>query len=917
MEKCQAEGLDIKNHMSTLSVGLGETIREWFSEGEHGTTIEESARVDLAKVKTKAKRKRKTKADEGSEATAVAVIEAPAEAEAATETVDVEAEEASASEAEVKAAAKSKKAAPKRKGPQEIAVETVETGERVEPSAEEAAESATAAAAEVQDEPDVAEEPRFIKIQKPSVKPTIMPVETYVPKPAQLQGPNVIRMEHADHVPVPPSRPPRKKSGGGAARTEGPVVANPNELLSGKTPKRGGRKRTLQSSEEEAEQAARGKRGKGRTSRLRGRSEDTVVVGQQWGNRDWQERQERLAQASGTKLHRRERRLAQTEADGSPSMPVLPTKIEAATVKEPVTVKELSSAIGIRSNEIIGKLMGMGVMATINQVIDNDSAETIALEFGVELTIEAKVSLLDRLAEQFDSEVGEDLLQPRPPVVAFLGHVDHGKTSLLDCIRKASVVDGEAGGITQHIGSYLYDDGERQVTLLDTPGHKAFTAMRARGANMTDIAVLVVAADDGIMPQTEEAINHVKAAGVPIVVALNKMDLPNADENRVLGQLAEKELVPTAWGGDVEVVKTSATTGEGISDLVEYLDYVAELKQLKAKTEGPATGWIVESEMTIGQGVVARLLIKSGTLKTGDVVVSGGCFGKVRTISDASSRSLGTAGPAMPAEITGLEGVPTAGDRFFVVESMAKAKELADEQRTQQREMTLASRRLVTLENLFSEIKAGEVKELNVIIKADVQGSVDVLSKSILEMNTSEVAVRTLHAAVGGITENDIVLAEASNAIIIGFQVIADEHAKSLAEKAGVEIRLYRVIYQITDDIKKALEGMLSPRIEEEELGRAEIRQVFKISRYGNIGGCYATEGVIKRAAKIRLIRDQIVIRDNLSIDSLKRIKDDTNEVRSGLEFGLKLVDCDDIKVGDLIEAYEKVKVSRTLDSVE
>ena len=499
--------------------------------------------------------------------------------------------------------------------------------------------------------------------------------------------------------------------------------------------------------------------------------------------------------------------------------------------------------------------------------------------------------------------------------IGTIGHVDHGKTSLLDRIRQSNVTKGEAGGITQHIGSYLYDNGKHQVAFLDTPGHKAFTEMRARGANMTDIVVLVVAADDGVMPQTEEAISHAKAAEVPIVVALNKVDMPNADVNKALGQLAERELVSSEWGGSTEIVKTSAITGEGIDDLVEHLEYIAELQQLKARTGGPATGWVIESEMTIGRGSVARLLIKEGQLKPSDTVVSGCSYGRVRTMQDVTGKSLKSAGPATPVEITGLNEVPVAGDRFYVVESIPKAAEIATEQQRQNREANLARQNQVTLENLFSEIAAGEIKELNVIIKADVQGSVDVLCNSITELNTSEVAVRVLHAAVGGVSESDVLLAQASGAIIIGFQVIADDRSRSLADKESVEIRHYNVIYQITDDIKLALEGMLTPSIEEKSLGRAEVRQIFRISRIGVVAGCYVTEGLINRSNKTRVVRDGIVIRDNNTIDSLRRIKNDVAEVRSGLECGIKLVGFNDLKTGDLIEAYELVEHSRTLES--
>ncbi|MCH9021283.1 MAG: translation initiation factor IF-2 [Planctomycetes bacterium] len=904
VEKCQAEGLDVKNHMSTVSVGLGETVREWFSEGDDGTAVESTAKVDLKKVKERRPKPRAkakespAKEVEAEESGTVAVLEKPSEPAVAELVVE--------KRAEAELVEEKKAVRPRRKSPKELATaETADGGlEQVSSPAAEAVEQegepgVKAAVAEVsQGAAEVEEKPQAPQVKAVAPKP-------FVPVPTKLQGPEVVRVESVEEPRVPSRRRDQKEETVGSG--EGDLKESAAKEERGK---RGGRRRSLSDLEGRGE-------GGGKRSRVKtvgGRDESRRGGEGRKGGRDWQERQERLEQASGMQLHRRERRLAQEDKDVPVAGRVV--HIDKAVVKEPVTVRELSLAISERTSEIMGKLMKMGVMATVNQEIEAEAAKLVALEFGVELTVEARVLLLDQLQAEFDKEVSEDELGPRPPVVTFLGHVDHGKTSLMDRIRNANVVAGEAGGITQHIGSYLFDDGKRRVTLLDTPGHKAFTAMRARGANMTDIAVLVIAADDGVMPQTEEAISHAKAAGVSVVVAMNKIDLPDVDENRLLGQLSEKGLVPTMWGGDVEVVRTSATTGEGVSELVDHLDYIAELKQLKAKLKGPSTGWVVESEKTVGQGVVARLLIKSGELCVGDVVVSGGSYGRVRTLVDALGRSLKKAGPATPLEMTGLDEVPYAGDRFFVVGDVSRAKSICMEQRAQRREKTLARRRKVTLENLFSEIKAGELKELNVIIKADVQGSIDVLSKSILEMNTSEVAVRVLHAAVGGISESDILLAEASNAIVIGFHVVTDVRVKALAEEKGVEVRLYRVIYQINDEIKKGLEGMLAPRVEEKELGRAEVREVYKISRYGTIAGCYVTEGKISRSGKARLSRETIVIRDDLSIKSLRRLKDDASEVRSGLECGIHLSDYDDIKVGDVIEVYEQVEVKRTLESV-
>jgi translation initiation factor IF-2 len=960
VDKCKGEGIPLKNHMSTVSAGLEATILEWFSEhavGEATLTVETTAPVDLEKVKAKKRRKRTSKAkaakakaaDETTAATAVAELSAPlddsavepgaasAVAEIAPVIVegigisgtDLEAPPAEAlveegvlgtdvkglslskspdGEEAPKAARRKRSSKPKRKSPKDLATEKPSPQE--EPSSEsEEVESGTLAA-----ESPLRMAPGFIRPDDPSQGKSAKKV-AHVPAPAKLMGPKVIRVEEPEKIRKPPSRPSRV--------TLKDLMPDPMEGEAGdksskvKTSGKKGRRRSVLGEEEKGEKEARPAKGRGQRRSGRGHELSTLPEPHEWGDRDWQERQERLAQASSGKVSGRARRLVRDEERSvSRGAQQERPKIEQATIKEPIFIKELSATIGVRANEIIGKLMGLGTLVTITQSIEAEMAQMVALEFGVELTVEEKKLLLDELQETFDQEIAEEELAPRPPVVAFLGHVDHGKTSLLDQIRKESVASGEAGGITQHIGSYLYDDGKRRVTFLDTPGHKAFTAMRARGANMTDIVVLVVAADDGVMPQTEEAISHAQAAGVPIVVALNKMDLPSVDENKVLGQLAEKGLVSAEWGGETEVVKTSAITGDGITDLIEHLDYVAELHHLKSKPTGNATGWVVESEITTGQGAVARMLMKQGTLKPGDVVVSGSTYGRVRTVMDALGQEIPEAGPSMPIEVTGLDEVPTAGDRFFVVGNISQASEIADEQQIRQREKTLAQRRQVTLENLFTEIAAGELREFNVILKADVQGSVDVLRNSVTELNTSEVAVRILHAAVGGISESDVLLAEASNAVIIGFQVVADEMARQLAETKGVEIRLYRVIYNVTEDIRQALEGMLSPEIEEKQLGRVEVRDTFKVSRFGTIAGCFVTEGVVRRSSKVRLIRDNIVINDNMSIHSMRRVKADITESRAGFECGIKLADYDDVKIGDIIEAYEMVEVSRTLASV-
>jgi len=451
------------------------------------------------------------------------------------------------------------------------------------------------------------------------------------------------------------------------------------------------------------------------------------------------------------------------------------------------------------------------------------------------------------------------------------------------------------------------------VTFLDTPGHEAFTALRARGANMTDIVVLVVAADDGVMPQTIEAIRHAKAAGVQIIVALNKIDLPGMDIHRVYGQLAEHELTPSEWGGNTEIVKTSATTGQGIEELIEHLDYIAELKDFKADPTLDGTGWIIEAKMTQSQGAVATLLIHEGSIEKGDIVVCGSAYGRIRTLTDSRGRSVKKAGPAMPVEISGLDEVPQAGDRFYKLTDINQAKQAADENKHLMREESLAKRSLITLDNLFSQIEAGNVKELNLIVKADVQGSVEVLQKYLGDLSTPEVRVKILHAAVGGITEGDVILAEASRAIVIGFNAVPDEHVRQIADSKGVDVRLYNIIYRITEDLRAAMVGMLEPEIQEKTLGRLVVRQTFKVSSIGTIAGCYVTSGQVNRDSKLRLIRNNIVVKDKCSIESLKHLKDDVKEVKMGFECGVKIANFDDIKVDDVLEAYEMIKVARTL----
>jgi len=581
-------------------------------------------------------------------------------------------------------------------------------------------------------------------------------------------------------------------------------------------------------------------------------------------------------------------------------------------IEEPITVKGLSAATGIKSAMLIRRLMELGTMATINQSITTEVAEMVVVDYGVELVVKkAETDEEHALKVLAERTSGEQV--PRAPVVTFLGHVDHGKTSLLDRIRKTAVATGEAGGITQHTGAYRYDTDDKHVVFLDTPGHEAFTAMRARGANMTDVVVLVVAANDGVMPQTVEAISHARAAKVPIVVALNKIDLPNANVQRVLGQLAEHDLQPREWGGQTEVIQTSAETGDGIDSLVETLSLEAELLELKAEVDAPAAGYVIESEMDSGRGVVARLLVLEGTLNVGDLLLAGRGYGRVRQITDSRGEFVASAGPSIPVEVSGLDEVPEAGDRFYVLADLDQARQVTDERRAATRKASLSMGTQVTLENLFSKIEQGQIDEVNLILKADVQGSLEALVGSLEKLSTKEIRLNVLHTGVGGISTGDVTLAEASGAIVLGFNVVAGAAARSLAEKSGVDIRLYRVIYDIIDDMRTVLEEGLAPEIREEARGRAEVRQVFKVSRIGSIAGCYITEGRVMRNAMVRIIRENVVLEDERTLESLKRFKDDVREVRSGMECGIKLRGYDDIKEGDELEFYRRVEVGRRL----
>ena len=578
------------------------------------------------------------------------------------------------------------------------------------------------------------------------------------------------------------------------------------------------------------------------------------------------------------------------------------------SIPDEITVGELASRLKVNVAQVIKKLMGLGIMAAISEVVDFDTASLVAEELGAKVEHEVHVTIEERLFE-VDEDKDEDL-EERPPVVVVMGHVDHGKTSILDAIRKTRVTAGEAGGITQHIGAYQVTMNGKPITFLDTPGHEAFTSMRARGANLTDIAVLVVAADDGIMPQTVESINHAKAANTTIIVAINKMDKPTANPNHVMEQLTQYELVPEEWGGDTICVPVSALTGQGIEDLLESINLVAEVKELKANPHRRAKGAVIEARLDKGQGPVATILVQKGTLHQGDVVIAGTSVGRVRVMRDDQGAILKEAGPSMPVEITGLTEVPAAGDLFDAVEDEKLARELADRRAAEQKEQQFSAYKKVTLDNLFSQIAEGERKELAIIVKADVQGSAEAVKQSLEKISNDEVRVRVIHAGVGAINKSDVMLANAGNAIIIGFNVRPDPVAKEEAAQAEVELRMYRVIYDAIDEIEAAMKGMLAPKYREAIIGHAEVRQTYKVSAIGTIAGCYVKDGKVTRDSKVRVLRDNIVIYEG-EIGSLQRFKDSVKEVAQNYECGMSIDKFNDIKEGDIFECYVMEEIPR------
>ncbi len=885
VEKCKAEGIDsVKNHMSTLSAGLLATIREWFSEGAHETTVETADPVDLSKVRKKTRPRKKKTADKETgkdetsappTETAVAVAEPqPPGGEEPSVPPSVAAETPSTAVAEAPAETQEGTSIET----ETTAVADVSTAGLPESPAED-----KEATAERETTPTLELPPPIEAEEPPPPKEPIKPAGPQnVPAKAKLQGPRVVRYEAPEADTFRPR--PRREMGGPEPGPGGPA---PDRLRT--SPRR---------------------RGRISPRRTAGRVADAGERVAEWRDRDLAERRERLAGATGRRIRRRS-----TQTGGGPGVHA-PERKTKATVTEPVRMKDFCAATGLNFIECFKVLRDEhDLIANVNMTIPSETAELLALHFGIELTVIPAKTKLDELQDEVAARERKHL-QPRPPVVTMLGHVDHGKTSLLDAIRKTHVVATEDGGITQHIGAYHVISSHGPVTFLDTPGHEAFTAMRARGAELTDVVVLVVAADDGVMPQTVEAINHAKAADVPIVVALNKIDLGDQNKIKIYTQLTEHGLTPSGeWGGDVDVIPTSATTGQGVQELVDHLADLASLLELKADPTLPAVGTAIEAETKPGVGPVVRVLVQEGTLRVGDVVVCGPAAGKVRALLNDRGERIREAGPAIPVEVWGLDDVPMAGDRLYVVENMKRAKDIATETKQDRLEKARAqSRKVRTLEEMLKRRDAEDVPELNVIIKADVDGSVAALKQSLGDFPTDEVKLTIRHAGVGAVTDSDVDLAAACDGIILAFRVDAPAGVRRLAEHHGVDIRTYRVIYDVCDDVKKALEGMLAPEEVLETRGTAEVRELFRMSKkVGLVAGCYVTDGVVNRNHLVKIVRDGVVVREGCAIASLRRFKDDVKEVRAGLECGIKLDGFDDLHVGDVLEAYEIVQVARTL----
>jgi len=925
--RCAIEGIDdVKQPQSTVSAGLAESIREWFP-GAGGVAVAVEIVVKPVAVKQQAVEEQPgtpaAKAKRGTakvvEPPAPVVVKPRVEKPVAMSAVDAVDAPAIHSSAPVESNVIDQPAAVTAKA--HVIPQTQHTPNQPDSAAVVAKIAPAIVRSGHIDGGAVTHPTTPPPIRTPVLKPGPPPVFNVPTRPKDVRpvgprleqplkslmsGPKLIRVEQPENLPAPRprtgppmSRGPRFGGGGAGAGAGTGAGASPMDRNLGPNARRGGPPQR------------RAKAGEG----ARPREEGAATSTEPWRAQDLADRDSRLSRATGfMRNHKRtpdKRGMMPTQKQvGPPSGPV--------KIAEPIHIKELSAATGVKASDILKKLFLKGTVATINGVITADQALETMLEFDVELKIEEAKSVNEIIEAGFKERIRTDE-RSRSPVVTIMGHVDHGKTSLLDRIRNTNVAAGEAGGITQATRAFQTPvkagDNDRVVTFIDTPGHEAFTHMRSRGAKVTDIVVLVVAADDGVMPQTIESINHAKAAGVPIVVALNKIDKREATENniqRIYGQLAANGLNPVPWGGQTEVMKTSATDGTGIQELLDVLDYQAELLGLKADFSGVAQGTVLEAQVEEGRGPVARLIVQEGMLKRGDFVVIGRAYGRIRDLVNDRGQRVDEAGPSTPVAISGIDLLPDAGDSFFCTKSVKEAEAAASERRRIERERELAAPK-ITLDNIFEHMGKSQVKELALVVKADVQGSAEALRAELSKIKTEEVAVSVKHCAVGGINESDVALASATNAIIVGFNVTSSGKARSLAEQKKVEIRLYEVIYELVDDVTKATSGLLAPEVRLEVLGHAEVREVFKISKVGMIAGCYVTDGVIERNAQIRVTRSGIVVEKDRRLEQLKRFKDDAKEVRSGNECGMKIVGYDDIKEGDVLECYRTTTVSRSL----
>jgi translation initiation factor IF-2 len=959
LARCREEGLadKVPNHQSTISLGLAETIREWFvgQGGDGGTAVATAPAETATKAKaSRAPSRKKVDSDDAGDAPAVDESSAPEVKVEAPVTTPTPAEPTDAPATPVvEAPTVAPVAAPAAPVAPVVADEPVVQPPDVVPPASpnpaaptapeqpNIAASAPAPAPVAPVRPAVTGTPHSNvpaelrpQVSRPTVtidsiraqqgppirKPVAVAPQLKALAPAQIQGPRVVREEKPDIVSAPRPRRPIGDNQGPA----GPAGYSTARPTTGRGVK--------VSDEEEAEAAKKAKsKAAGNSIRRgadgrRGQAEEKL---KEFTEADLIARRDALNAATATRTNI-DRHLKQVSSRGTHS--IAKSKAERGEpieMEEPISVKSLAAAMGVKSNELITKLMRQGVFANVNQTLDTTVAESLALDYGIELRIAQARTLEDDLLAEFQARVPEEAnLRKRPPVVTILGHVDHGKTSLLDKIRSANVAAGEAGGITQHTAAWMVTLGEgdakRQVTFIDTPGHQAFTSMRARGANMTDVVVLVVSAAEGVQPQTIESINHAKAAGVPIVVALNKIDRVDANPDMVLGQLAGHDLNPVEWGGTTEVIRTSATTGQGITELIEILDYQSELLDLKADPTAPARGIVIEARVDEGLGPIATVLVQDGTLNVGDVVLSGPGYGRVRGLRDDRRKPVGEATPSMPVIVMGLSTLPSAGSKFYIVEEIERARAIAEERASQVRAEALGNQTKVTAGNLLASIAAGDVSTINLIIKADTQGSIETLVANVGGQNTEEVQVKVIHSGVGAINESDVELAMATKinivdpskprkVAIIGFHVTPEDTARALAEQNHIDVKTYRVIYEIFDDLKKALSGMLSKEVREKIHGHVEVRAVFKASKLGNIAGSFVTDGHVLRTDKVRLIRDGKIVTEGLTLESLRRVKDDVREVKAGFECGIKIAGYEDVRVGDRLEAYITEEFERTL----